>query len=340
MTAMIAVIIPSMVDGGRPYAQRALQDNEVMMTTVQELRLPDEAYHSHLNAPFDRAAQALASDESGGSSPAVLRLGLTRIIDLSRTSVVPGAVLRQYSGLRLWEVDNDQNLSFIIVDLRTGAVEVAKAFQTERRMAQPTSSRSGPEPSGIDRRVVHSGVQRFNLPPVFGEQWPSPAFAVTAVLYDWVSNTAVIERQPPPAPAADPTGVPSPFLDRAASRGAMAGSPGFVVDIPASVPQGAALKIAGTLNVPSASVALLQSAEQPDGRLMAATLLLMALDAEHPIALRLLVPVKRHGETVSATFAFDLAQRPEGARLAGHYKAYFVSGRTVVGPQSLTVESR
>jgi hypothetical protein len=238
MTSMIAVIIPSMVDGGRPYAQRALQDNEVMMTTVQELRLPDEAYHSHLNAPFDRAAQALASDESGGSSPAVLRLGLTRIIDLSRTSVVPGAVLRQYSGLRLWEVDNDQNLSFIIVDLRTGAVEVAKAFQTERRMAQPTSSRSGPEPSGIDRRVVHSGVQRFNLPPVFGEQWPSPAFAVTAVLYDWVSNTAVIERQPPPAPAADPTGVPSPFLDRAASRGAMAGSPGFVVDIPASVPQG------------------------------------------------------------------------------------------------------
>jgi len=69
-------------------------------------------------------------------------------------------------------------------------------------------------------------------------------------------------------------------------------------------------------------------------------LFLARLDVVHPIRLVLGIPVSVRGDSVSAAFSFDLAARPEGAGLAGEYRVYFVSGRSVIGPAALTVTPR
>jgi hypothetical protein len=341
VTVMIAAVTSFGAGGPDPaHAPREANMNGKTMTSVQEFPLPDEVYYSDLDGPFDRMADALAPNPDHDASSPVFALGMPRVADLMRAPAIPGALLRRYSGLRLWEVDSEQNLSFIIVDLRTGAVQVPKAFQPDDRARKPPEpSRSGPEPSGIDRSVLHYGAERFTLPAAFGGTWPSTAFAVTAILYDWVSNTVEFERRPPPEFVPDPVRAPSPFLDPAPPGDAPPPS-GFTVKVPNSASPGAPIRIAGALATPKLSVALARSAEEPDGAVMVATLLLVALDAARPVMVGLVVPVAVRGDTVSATFAFDLAQRPEGTNLVGEYQAYLVSGRTVVGPNALTIARR
>jgi hypothetical protein len=306
------------------------------MTGAQEFSLPDDVYYSDLDGPFDRLTQALAPDPDHEAPRPVFALRLPRIADLKRAPAIPGVLLRRYSGLRRWEVESEQNLSFIIVDLCTGAVRVTRAVLPDHRSREPLKpSRSGPEPEGIDRSVVHYGAERFTLPPVFGDTWPSTAFAVTALLYDWISNTVAFERWPLPDAVPEPVAAPSRFLDPAPPGNAP--PPGVTLKVPASASPGDPIRIIGALSTERGSVALARSAEQSDATVMVAALLLVSLDAAQPVAVSLAVPVAVSGDTVSARFSFDVAQRLEGTNLAGDAQVYLVSGRTVVGPNALMI---
>jgi hypothetical protein len=89
------------------------------------------------------------------------------------------------------------------------------------------------------------------------------------------------------------------------------------------------------------AISLLASAAPQAQSLMVAHLLLFKLDAASPVAVTLAMPVQRTASGgVTAAFSFDLAQRAEARNLEGHYQAYLVSGRTVVGPLPLTVGVR
>ncbi|HTB42812.1 MAG TPA: hypothetical protein VK741_04235 [Acetobacteraceae bacterium] len=328
--------------------------NEATETAIQALQLPDEAFYAASDAPFEAVTGAIApaSDtvppgvaSTGPDSaplntevPPVFALGLPRVVDVEHNPSIPGALALRLQGLRRWQVDLPQNLCFIMVDLHTGVVKTVTPMLPDKRMATPTPSRSGPEPSPFMRDATSHGVERFTLPDAFGPDWPSTAYAVTAIDYDWITNTVVVERRPPPDPAAEPFRTPSTFL-----QSASAGTParvGVSLAVPASVRSGDGIRIEGVVHVPRTAIALAHSTEEPDEFVMAAELLLVQLDVAPPHRVSLGIPVEVTGDTVSATYAFDLATRPEGVGLAGDYQVYLVSGRSVAGPAPLTVLAR
>ena len=311
--------------------------NEASTSAAQRLRLPDDVFHAKADDAFDGLNDTIAPVFGTGqpeTPPPIFALGLPRVLDPERGVDIPGAVARRYQGSRRWEVDFTQNFRVVVVDLRTGAVRTVCPLMLDDPEVQP--SRSGPEPSELNRRATLHGFERFTIPPVFDEDWAAAEYAVTAIQYDWITNTVVIARRPPPSIVAEPFRVPSRFLDPAPpSR-----SPGLTVDMPASVSPGGAIRITGGVAMPKTSVSLAHSTEEPDSVVMVATLLLVALDATHPVTVDFVVPVAVSGDTVSAAFSLDLAQRPEGADLAGDYQVYLVSGRTVAGPRKLTIGHR
>jgi hypothetical protein len=336
------------------HTVRGLAMNEATETAIQALQLPDQAFYAASDAPFEAVTRAIApaSDTAPpgaattgpGSAPLstevppVFALGLPRVVDVERNPSIPGALALRLQGLRRWQVDLPQNLCFIMVDLHTGVVKTVTPMLPDKRMATPTPSRSGPEPSPFMRDATSHGVERFTLPAAFGPDWPSTAYAVTAIDYDWITNTAVVERLPPPDVAFEPFRTPSTFLEPAS-----AGTPaleGVSLTVPASVRAGDGIRIEGVVHVPRTAIALAHSTEEPDELVMAAELLLVQLDVAPPRKVSLGIPVEVAGDTVSATYAFDLAKRPEGADLAGDYQVYLVSGRSVAGPAALTVTPR
>lgn len=318
--------------------------NEATIAAAQALQLPDTVFHSASKEVFDAIAATIAPKHElpgpGDAAdatvvPPIFALGLPRIVEPDQDTIIPGALLLRYTGLRRWQVNFNQNLSFIVVDLRSGAMETVNPFQLDKLMVMPPPSRSGPQPNEVNRNAISYGVERFKLPPVFGDDWPSTAFAVTAIAYDWITNTAVVERKPPPHFDWKPFRSPSDFIDGAPPP--VAGEPGITLALPAQVPAGGPIPISGRLLVPRDAVTLAHSTEDADGLVMVAVLYLARLDVMHPIRLALGIPVSVQGDTVSAAFSFDLAARPEAADLAGEYQVYFVSGRSVAGPAALTV---
>jgi hypothetical protein len=315
--------------------------NEATQTALQALDVPDEAFYAASDTPFDQVVQAIAPDldapasGSGSRVPPVFALGLPRVVDVARNPVVPGVLALRSPVVRQWEVHWQQNLCFVVVDLLTGAVRTTSQMLPDKRMATPQPSRSGPEPSALDRVSTTHGIERFNLAPVFGSAWPSAAYAVTALYYDWVTNTAVIERRPHPESGFRPARAPSAFLRLEAPT--VEAAQGLAISVPASARGGGPIRIACRVGAPRASVALVESTDEPDAQLMVADLLLVQLDSASPRQVTLVVPVAIDGDTVSAAFSFDLAAQPEGAALAGEYQVYLVSGRSVAGPVVLTV---
>lgn len=339
--AALTGVFPHPTRADPRHTVRGLAMNEATETAIQALQLPDEAFHSASDAPFDRVIRAIAPDldavapDGALVTPPVFALGLPRVVDVERDPTIPGVLALRLTVLRRWEVDFEQNLCFVIVDLHTGVVRTVTPMLPDKRMSTPEPSRSGPEPTALDRVATIHGVERFTLAPAFGPDWPSTAYAVTAIYYDMVTNTAVVERRPRPDIEFKPARAPSDFI-RVEAPGASV-RPGFAMTVPASVPRDRAIPIEGRVVAPRGAVALVEFTEEPDALLMVADLLLVQLDISPPRKISIAVPAAVTGDTVSAAFSFDLASRLDGLDLAGEYQVYLVSGRSVAGPAALTV---
>lgn len=284
------------------------------------------------------AAAAPDAAPPNPEAPPIFALGLPRVVDVEHKPTIPGALALRFQGQRRWEVDLPQNLCFIIVDLHSGVAKTVTPLLPDKRMATPRPSRSGPPPSLLNRDATSYGVERFTLPDAFGPDWPSSAYAVTAIDYDWVTNTAVVERRPKPDLPFEPFRTASAFLEPATP--ATPDQHGVSLAVAGAMRAGSPILIEVRVAAPRLSVVLAHSTEEPDDLVLVADVLLVQLDVTPPLRISLAAPVAVTGDTVSAAFSFDLARRPEGANLAGDYQVYLVSGRTVTGPAALTVASR
>ena len=182
-------------------------------------------------------------------------------------------------------------------------------------------------------RATLSGLERFTLPALFGERWPSAGYSVTALYYDWRSNTAVVRRDPAPIRGRAHVRAESTFLTSLAPE---PDSAGLSFTLPADLRPGAAGLAVLRVGAAAADLAIVQATPEPGPLVMAPTLLLVRLDSTVPVAIELGVPVVQAGDRVAAAVSFDLGRHAQVRNLAGLYQAYLVSGRSVAGPVGVT----
>lgn len=265
------------------------------------------------------------------------------------------------TGLRDWQVDAVQNLRALVVDLETGALRTRRAILTHKRTRTRPPSGSGPRPEpfhaatwSIELRHITDMRARYDL------AWRPGRLAITAIEYDLRSNTAVVARvsalpeEERSLPARPAPRLPSAALTRAeahAATPALEGD-GGAFTVPERVEAEAPIPFEARVRLPVSGAALIprlvpeaEGDDEPaeaDERLLAVSVLAIALDAEAPLQLDLAVPATLSGDpsapTAEAAFGLDL--RSALAPGSGTYQVYLVAGERVVGPQPLEVTPR
>jgi hypothetical protein len=190
-----------------------------------------------------------------------------------------------------------------------------------------------------------TAVERLDLKEHETLPWEGGRYAVRALIYDWVSNTARVTLTGPPAahpPAAaarpaeppgnvnDPTVFPN-FIKSKYSPGPPAA--GVVLRVPAlPIGKGKPVPVFGSARVAA-----------PHANVVEASILLVRRNVLSPIVLDLTIPVfgqdrRVPGQMTNLYFAYDLNAVASAPLPAGGYQVYLVAGADTAGPYPLTVE--
>jgi len=257
------------------------------------------------------------------------------VVNLETANRVPVLMAKRWTGERSWEVSIAQNLTWIVTDLRTGQVRAVCPLPLDkRRMATPKPSRTPPPPSAANRSAVTYGIERMNLPAVFGKEWPSGRYAATLAIHDLLSNTVLFKTTPLRRPPEEVIQPPSPFVE--ATPGPSPGAnPGVLFSVRALA--GGPVILRGTVSIPRDEVVLVKSSAGP-GLLLPATIILLKLDSTTPIQIDITIPAAVQDGLVATRFSMSLRDVPQGQGLAGEYQAYVVMGQSVAGPQVLKID--
>lgn len=325
--------------------------NEAQTIAIEALKIPDAQFFSLEENIIAGVRDKLAPGPLGppgspsSEAPPILALGLPKSVDIDSHNQIPGLVAKRYTGLRAWEVDFQQNLTFMVTDLTTGDVKTIVSFaEDKRRGASPPPSRTPPEPDIVNRGATTYGVERFKVPDVYEGQWPS-RIAVTATYYDWLSNTAVVScesksrEEKPLAPRAA-----SNFVTSVAVSDDAVVAPGFTWSVPETAGPGNPIQVRVILSVLPGQTPLLPGKEADQGYslLVPVTLVLLKLDLLYPVRISMAIPLRQppvKGGEARARFAVNLRDTPEGRALSGTYQVYITTGSIVSGPYSLTVSN-
>ncbi len=339
--------------------------NTAQATAIDLITLPDEQYYTIDDAGLmDLQTRLVAALKSGDLPPPpgavpvdanFLALSAPRTVVPERRDDLPFLLASRQTGRRQWEVEHDLNARVVLSDLRTGAVMSERIFVRPKRMLTPDPSMSGPEPGPIEAASLITGVRRrTGVAEIFNIEWRPTRYAVTVLSYDLASNTVPVEiRSEVRAPEPVEPGMPSPFLTSTAPAkySPKLEGAGAAVALPSRVSEDAPIPVYAAVNLPASRVALTPSSAPEDGgaggeggRLLRATLFLLARDSEYPVQIDAAVPVTPRevgGERmVEAYFGFDaLAAAPEPVP-AGDYQVYLIVGEALAGPYPLTVAAR
>jgi hypothetical protein len=348
-------------------AARGGKMEDARSTAIETVRLRDDEYFALDDAGVKRLQDALVARLTGGPLPPpdepeiepepVLALGAPASVAVDRHDDLPVLMAKQATGLREWQVHPAQNELIVAVDLRSGTLRTSRLHVSHKREAARPPSGSGPRPDDLNAEALLIGVNRYaGVGRALGLPWRPGRFALTVLEHDRASNTVTVELSGPTSAPEPPLGfrVPSPFLAPEKANGA-GGPEEASLTVPAHVKLQGPIPVAGTLRVPRATAVLAPALrhdpgapEDPrdvklgDPHLVIASLLLVALDAEAPIAVDLAVPAHDvrgpGGEAlVEARFAFDARAATGGHVLGGLYQVYLVTGDRVVGPRRLVV---
>lgn len=188
-----------------------------------------------------------------------------------------------------------------------------------------------------------TAVQRLDLKALYGIPWQAGQYAIRAINYDWLSNTARVTLLGPPAQ------VPPATPHRAATRGDTSAptrlpnffqskySPpppdsGITLRIPARpMPRGGQLPVFGSAKV----------AARAD--VVRASVILVRANVQNPIVLDLEIPVFPEDRThpdgpAQLFFAYDLNAVASAPLPPATYQVYMVAGAYTAGPYPLTIE--
>jgi hypothetical protein len=361
------------VPGSKPK-NGGKMDTEVQRKAVELLTFKDAEYfdfdddrtldvQSKLAAMFREIK--VTSERRGIStgSPSGLAIGAPATVDLGRQDgAIPLLVGTRQTGLREWEVEYDQNLRIIISDLSTGKVLMGMPSIMGKREETPEPSMTGAPPNEINAASVVTSVRKFDLGHLFETEWRPTRLAVTAIVFDWVSNTRVVtlkggelaaEQISPQHPSnflsSTVAGKATPRITRA-EHAALA--------IPNTIQRNGPIPVHAAISIPRGRAAVARSAEPGDAPLLLASLLLVKRDDRRPLKINLAVPATIHSgparsflkgfgrsreggsatpETVEAYFSLDVRTASTEPIQPGTYQVYLVVGDTVSGPYEVTV---
>jgi hypothetical protein len=339
--------------------------NDAQTKTVELLSLQDEEYFA-----FDEQSQSALSSkltdilredpfaappsvEPSTERPPLVVIGAPRIVKLDQRDDLPVLIAVRTTGLRDWQVEKEQNARIVLVDLESGVIKTQRLFGTHKRMRTPEPSMSGPRPDELNAATVGTSLNRhIGLRRQLGIKWRPGRYAVNVIIYDWVSNTVVVElqgeesRQQQLQPRAS-----SEFLSStiANDETPILKQLGAALSVPAKVGRSNPIELHGAVRMPFAPAAVVpRRVESPptntsmESPLLLASVMLIKLDAEDPVQIDLAIPATVSGEfgqeqTIQAFFSLDVRTALPGYTLSGKYQTYLVVGDRVAGPYLMTV---
>ena len=307
--------------------------NQAQNHVVELIRVPDDQFPALSDGALKALSAKLAprdAEVDSGAVPPVLAISVPRVADVEKLERIPVLFAKRWSGQRSWEVDLDQNMNWIMTDLRTGEVRVVCPLTLDkRRMVTPAPSRTPPPPDDFDARTITYGVERLHLPAIFGPGFPSTRYAVTMAIHDWISNTVVFERKPALPPSPTPVRTATPYVEAVAAA-LPAGSQSLI----ASIPAGSSV-VRVIASVPREQAALVKSGATPPAPIMPVGLVFLKLDSTTPKVVELMVPASLQPRTVDTRFSVDLRTAAQGIGLSGEVLLYVVTGQLITGPHPI-----
>ncbi len=307
-----------------------------------------------------------------------LALGAPSKVDLSQQEHLPLLLFTRTTGLRNWEVLHKPNTRLVAVELNTGRTEIRLALGGGRKRAPADGPRSmeGEPPVEDDAEASHTDLHQLEAREVLDLSWEPGVWAFTSIIYDWVSNTTVVEL-------ADPTEEPTPpgtvarskaaALAETARRGieepdvfpAYSRRPetptleevGTAVTAPETVIAGEPIPIYGAIKTALLESSLVapppdpidgeeEEAPAPEEKLPTAvikgSLILLRRDEAETFVVPVEAPLfsrepPEPEQVVDVCFALNLAEALEEPLEPGTYLVYLVAGAFVGVPAVMTV---
>lgn len=370
VVAILTVILFQVKDlHGQPARQRGTMA-QAQGKAAALLRLPDIEYFTLDEKHLLRLQTQLGDmfypqDAPPRATPAsqpisLVALGAPKTVALAKDSLPVLVALRQ-TGQRAWEVDAKQNVKIVAVDMATGATYVGRprVGRKHKRYQTPPPSMSGNPPDDLNARTIQSGVTRYDLRLDEFVPWRPSRLALTVVVFDWVSNTVVVElvdrsssaastatdsarREAPRILASSIATRVTPNISPNISPNVSPeqGGAGAALEVPAQVVSGGAIEVLGTIDLPAERVI---GDKTKSGNSVITALLLLKKDEPFPPYVCVAVPVEtyqhpdKNSPYVKASFQFDLNSGLSDVVLLGQYQIHFFVGDTAVGPYPLSV---
>lgn len=309
--------------------------NSAQEQAIQLLRLPADRFAGE---EYSDLADQLAPDDDAieeGTVEPILALGIPETVDLERFDRIPALLAKRWAGLRSWEVDIEQNLTWILVDLQTGDVKAVCPLPLDkRRMVTPLPSRTPPEPDSINRAAITYGVEPMTLPAVFGRDWPADRYAATLVVYDWKSNTATFAVRHDVPRVIDLRATPSPFVESTEIDGLLDTPP---IDFSVSRADDGSLSVSGRISVLRDPAVLVNSSDD-ERTVLPAALVFLQLDSTTPFTIEMKLPVELVGENVESAFTAAIHEFGSEEEPSGVFAVFLALGEIVSGPVMINLD--
>ena len=313
------------------------------LATVSDAQLLEAASDQQLQRMVYRALDTL--DKPGAFyDPVGLYIRSPRQIDMTTAAAWPVIVVSGESRQRMQAVTLGNNGILLIEALdRRAPLIRALLFAPPSPLKIPMPpSRRPPEPkpdpsSQSDHATVPIVVDLKKLEPPL----PPGRYALTALEYDWKSNTTVIELIDGGKSQAT---KPSPWVDGAAtefqpSAAPTNTAPGVTLDAPITWSKRAAsFQLRGQIRLPvERSWLTAGSASNAPQAEIPAHLVLVEKNVLWPQRTSFTIPVRGSkplaaGDEISGTLRLDIKQPFERPATPGMYMAYVFLGSTVTGP--------
>jgi hypothetical protein len=318
---------------------------------LQTLALPDEdlfALDSTATAALQARLALQLQPRSFTAPPGAARAAMPELraiaaparVDWTRHSRFPVLLAEVRSNLREWAVHAAQNRVLVLSNLDTGEVGVRAPIEQPRRVTAQPPSRGGQPPDAFNAALSSIVVMNYDLLRWFERDHLEGRFALTALEYDLVSNTASVNAVG--AVGTTPATLPARLRVRPGAVAAVdPPAAGVVMAVPERVASSSAAPIRVAVSLPRARVALIGAGDgSRDSAVLAATLMLVHLDRNEPAQLQLAVPATVVNGGVVASFELDLRHALTAGATPGDWLAYLVIGDTVTGPRPLRIENR
>ena len=323
--------------------------------------LPDEEYFSLDDEQASRIGRQLQGlPRAQGDA-----IGCPKVVDVAQRTRWPLLWASWLSNMRAWSVVPARNSSLVVSDLVTGQVTLHDPHYAPRKpdLRGVPKSREGKSADVLAPGGFRGGCEVIDVRGVTNVPWHSGRYAVTLIVYDWASNTTVVELRGGQVAPASPlshaqaaelvhqqqrvarTPYPTYAFGATAKTPALTG-PGLALSVPAEISaKKVEMMVEGAARLELSPADLVagtgpdQGADGAPAAFVSVTLLVARLDAPlRKIDVRIPVPSRRPlaaGDTVDVAFRVDLKGALHSGVTPGEYQVYAAANRYLAGPYPL-----